>query len=144
MVDLALVRRSGAVPEEEPLQALVAFELVLEPELVVLVRELEQVQQLGARLHDGERWGLRVVDQDGDAAVGVEAQEPLFLLLVGHYVDHRRRPLRAVRLGEFFQQDLHFLPVGGRLRDEVQALCVLDLVGRFGDVEMVRHGRGCC
>lgn len=44
---LTLVGRSGAVPEEDPLQALVALELVFEAEGVFLVGELEEVWSRG-------------------------------------------------------------------------------------------------
>ena len=47
MVGLALVGRSGAVPEEEPLEGLGAFEFVLEAEDVVAVEFLEEVEQFG-------------------------------------------------------------------------------------------------
>ena len=87
MVRLPLVWRAAAMPEEQPLQTLVALQLVLKPESVLLVRKLEQIQQLGRGLHDGEGRGLRVVDDDGDAAVGIQAEEPFFLLLVGGDVD---------------------------------------------------------
>lgn len=68
MVGLALVWGATAVPEEEPLQGLVAFELILESEMVVLVRKLQQVEQLRGRLHDRERRRLGVVYKDRDAA----------------------------------------------------------------------------
>ena len=110
------------MPEEQPLQALVPLQLVLEAEAVLLVGKLEQIQQLGRGLHDGEGRRLRVVDDDGDAAVGVEAQEPFFLLLVRADVDDGGGPLGAVDERELFQQDLHFLPVGRGLRDQVEAL----------------------
>jgi hypothetical protein len=42
---LTLVGCSGTVPEEDPLQALVTLQLVLETESVVLVGELEEVWQ---------------------------------------------------------------------------------------------------
>lgn len=54
--------------EEEPLQALVAGELVLETILVLFVGKLEQVEQFRRRLHDGEWRVLGVVDDDRDAA----------------------------------------------------------------------------
>jgi hypothetical protein len=47
---LTLVGRSGAVPEEDPLQALVALELVFEAEGVVLVGEFEEVLEEGLAL----------------------------------------------------------------------------------------------
>ena len=86
MIRLPLVRRTAPMPKEQPLQRLTPLQLILEPKHVVLVRKLEQVQQFGRRLHDGERGRLRVVDEDGDSAVGVEAEKPVFLLLVGHDV----------------------------------------------------------
>ena len=132
---LPLVRRAASMPEEEPLQTLVPLQLVLEPELVLLVRELQQIQQLGRRLHHGEGRVLGVVDEDGDAAVGVQAQEPLLLLLVGRDVDERRGPFGAVGELEFFEKDLDFLPVRSRLRDEVEALGTAALVyHRTGNV----------
>lgn len=70
VVHLALVRGAGAVPEEEPLQGFVAFELVGEAEHVFFVGEFKEVEQLGAGFHDGERRVLAVVDDDGDAAWG--------------------------------------------------------------------------
>ena len=86
MIDLALIRRPRAMPEEQPLQRLAPLELILEAEHVILIRELEEVEELSGGFHDGEGRRLGVVDEDGDAAVGVEAEEPVFLLLVGHDV----------------------------------------------------------
>jgi hypothetical protein len=57
--------------EEEPLQALVAFQLVFEAILVFLVGELEQVEQFRRCLHNRERRVLGVVHNDWDAAVWV-------------------------------------------------------------------------
>lgn len=139
MVDLALVRGSTAVPEESPLQRLVPLEFVLEPEAILLVRELEQVQHLSRGLVDRERRRLVVVDQYGDSAVRVEPQEPFFFLLVAHDVDQRGGPGGPVGVGEFFQHDLDCLAVGRGHGDEVQAFGVFDLIGRFGDVHVVRH-----
>jgi hypothetical protein len=128
------------MPEKHPLQGLIAFQLVLEPELVLLVGELEQVQQLRGGLDHREGRRLAVIDEDGDSAVGVEAQEPLLLLLVGHDVDERGGPFRAVGVGEFFEEDLRGLAVGRVLRDEVQALGFGHLLGSLGDIQVVRHG----
>ena len=83
VVRLTLVGCTATVPEKEPLQCIIALELVLEAEDVVLVELLEEVEQLGAGLHDGEGRVLGVVDEDGDAAVGVQAEEPFVLLDVG-------------------------------------------------------------
>lgn len=141
MIDLSLIRRTTAVPEESPLQGLVALQLVLEPERVVLVVELEQVENLRGRLDDGERRGLTVVHERGDAAVGVETQKPFFLLLVGRDVDQRRGPLGAVLVGQFFEDDLRGLAVGRVLRDQVQTFGVFHLCRCLGDVQVVcGHG----
>ena len=56
------------MPEEEPLQGLVAFELIRKSEMVILVGEFQEVEQLRRRLHDGEGWRLGVVYQDRYAA----------------------------------------------------------------------------
>lgn len=56
------------MPEEHPLQALVALEVVGEAEGVVLVRVLEEVEDLGGRLVDGVRWRDGVVDQNRNTA----------------------------------------------------------------------------
>jgi len=55
------------VGEEEPLQALVALELIFEPVLVLLVGELKQVEQFGRCLHDREGRVLGVVHDDRNA-----------------------------------------------------------------------------
>jgi len=95
------------MPKERPLQALVPLQLILEPELILLIVRLQQVQHLGRRLHDGEGpVGLGVVDDDGDSAIGVQAQEPVFLLLVGHDVDQGGGPFGAVGVFELFEHDL--------------------------------------
>lgn len=139
MVDLALVGGASTVPEEHPLEGLVAFEVVGEPEDVVLVEELFQVQHLRRRLDDGERGGLGVVHQGRDATVGVEPEEPLLFLFVGHDVDQGRAPFGAVDVVELLQHDLRRLPVGGVLGDEVQTFGRRHLLGRVGDVEVRRR-----
>lgn len=144
MVDLALVRGAAAVPEKHPLQGDVAVQLVGKAKSVLLVEELEQVQQLGRGLDDRERRVLGVVDQRRDAAVRVEAQEPLLLLLVGHDVDQHRGPVdrrRAVGVGELLEHDLRGLSVGRVLRDQHEAFGRGDFQRRVGDVEVgARHG----
>lgn len=62
VVHLPLVGRAAAVPEEHPLQALAAFELVLEAEGVGFVVRFEQVEHFRGSFVDGERGGLGVVD----------------------------------------------------------------------------------
>lgn len=56
------------MPEEDPLQALAALQLVFEAECVVLVGGLEEVEHLGRGLHDREGRVLSVVHEDWDAA----------------------------------------------------------------------------
>lgn len=71
------------MPEDEPLGGLARLELVPEAEVVLGVVVLGEVEQDGGGLEDGEWGGLVVVDQDRNAAIGVKAEEPLLLLLVG-------------------------------------------------------------
>lgn len=140
MIDLALIRRASAMPEEHPLQGLVTLQFVLEPERVILVKHLHQVQHLGRGLDDRERRGLGVVDERRDPTVRVETQEPLLFLHVGRDVDQRGAPFGAVGIVQLLEHDLCGLAVGRVLREEVQALGLGHLGGRFGDVEVVRHG----
>ena len=74
------------MPEEQPLQRLAPLQLILEPKHIILIRELQKIQELSRCFHDWEGRRLGVVDEDGDTAVGIEAEEPVFLLLVGHDV----------------------------------------------------------
>lgn len=71
MVHLPLVRRPTAMPKEQPLQRLAPLQFILEPKHIVLIGKLQKVQELSRCFHDGKRRGLGVVDEDGDAAVGV-------------------------------------------------------------------------
>ncbi len=132
------------MPEEHPLQRLVPLQLILEPKLVLLVCELQEVQHLCGRLDDRKRRGLRVVDQHGDSTVGVQAQEPLFLLLIGHDIDECGGPFCTVAVGKLFKEDLCGLSVGSVLCDEVEAFGFGDLLRSVRDVEIVRHfGKYC-
>lgn len=102
-----------------------------------------------------------MVEEDGDTAVGVEAEEPGFFLFVGHDVargeglvvckwDGRRgegdegheheggSPLRAINISKLFEHDLDFLAIGRALRDEMQSFGILHLV-RGGIFEEVGH-----
>lgn len=139
MVHLTLVGCSTTMPEKHPLQGFIPLQLVLESELVFLVGELEQVQQLGGGLNDRVWRRLAVVHKHRDAAIGVETQEPFLLLLVCHDVDERGAPGGAVGVGKFLQHDLGGLPIGGILRDQVQALGLGHLLRRIGDIEIIRH-----
>lgn len=68
VVHLSLIRGAATVPEKEPLQTLAAFQLILEPELVVFVGEFEEVEQFSGGFHDGERGRLVVINNYWDAA----------------------------------------------------------------------------
>ena len=131
------------MPEEHPLQALTPLQFILEPKLVLLVCELQEVQQLRGRLDDREWRRLRVVHQYRNAAVGIETEEPFLLLLIGIDVDEGRGPFRAVAVCEFFEEDLRSLAIGRVLGDEVQTFGFGDFLWSLGDVEIVRHGEDC-
>ena len=96
------------MPEEQPLQCLIALQLVRETKDVFLVGELEEIKKLCTRLHDTE-WGrLSVVYKDRDTTwsklsawpcesdtasqtIGIETKEPVLLLLISHDVTTRER-----------------------------------------------------
>ena len=91
-----------------------------------------------------------MVDEDWDTAVRVEAQKPVFLLLVGHDVAGERErksvsylngssigrwvsglgwdvheglcPLSAVDIMQLLKHNLHLLPIGGALGNKVETL----------------------
>lgn len=64
------------MPEEQPLQHLALLLRALEAEEVVLVHRVREVEQLRGGLVDREGRALRVVDEGGDPAVGVESEVP--------------------------------------------------------------------
>lgn len=117
------------------------LKLILEPEGVVAIVLLQEIEQLGRSLHDGERRLLGVVEDDGDAAVGIEAEEPIFLLFIGHDVaalfeqriawraglsvlHHGVCPFDTIEVMQFFEHDLDLLAVGCVHGDEVKSLRV--------------------
>jgi len=104
-VSVALVGAAAAVPEEEPLDGLAALEVVLEAEGEGGVVVVGQVDEDGRGLEDGEGRRLVVVDEDGNAAVGVEAQKPFFLLLAGADV--------AGEMGQIFSSGVQCRGEGG-------------------------------
>lgn len=132
------------MPKANPLKTLAAFQIICEAEFVVLIRKLEEIQQFSTRFHDRKRRRHGIIDEHRDATIRVEAQEPFLLLLVGADVDQSRRPLCAVSIGQLLEEDLHFLPIGRGLRDEVEAFGVLDRVRRLRDVEVFGHSGQCC
>jgi hypothetical protein len=68
MISLALIRRSTAVPEKEPLQALILLQFVFETEFVLFVSKLEEVEQLRGRLHNWEWRRYSIINDDWDTA----------------------------------------------------------------------------
>lgn len=138
---LLKVGRTGGeftVPEEQPLQRLTAIQLILEAKDVILVVLLEQIQKLRRSLVDGEGRALGVVDDDWDAAIGIQTKEPVLLLLVGHDVDQSSGPGGAVDEGKLLEEDLDLLAIGGALSDEMKPLGILDIRRSVVAVE-VRH-----
>ena len=85
-----------------------------------------------------------MIDEDRDTAVGIEAKEPVFLLLVGHNVAEARgyvsrscttkfesargniheclSPFGTIDVMQLLEHNLHLLPIGGTLCDKVKAL----------------------
>ena len=88
---------------------------------------------------DRKRRTLAVIHQRRDSPIRIQPQKPFLLLHVRANIDQRRRPLGPIRILQFLQQDLHRLSVGRGLRDEMQALGVLDVVRGRVDVEFVGH-----
>jgi len=88
---------------------------------------------------DREWWIPAVVDQERNAAVGIEAQEPFLLLLIGHNVNDSSGPCRAICLSEFFEKDLNCLTIRSALGDEMKAFGLLDVFGRLVNIKLVGH-----
>lgn len=148
------------MPEEGPLQSFISLAVALEAEGVVFVEALDQVEHLGGCLVRGEWWGDGVVYDDWDTAymqerepvsigpaninginhpdsptIGVDAQEPILLLLVGHDVDKSGGPLSAVDILQLLEQDLDGLAIGCVHSQQMKAFGVLHLIGRLVSVE---------
>lgn len=68
VVCLALIWGATSMPEEEPLQALIALQLILEPKCVIFIRDFQKIEKFGRSLHDRERGRLVIVDNDWDSA----------------------------------------------------------------------------
>lgn len=77
---------AAVLPADPGLGAGVVIALDVEGELVVRVVAAGEVGEDGAALEDGEA-AVIVVDDGGNAAVGVEGDEPGLLLDVLRYVD---------------------------------------------------------
>lgn len=110
------------MPKEQPLQQLILLLRRIKPKLVILIILLLQIQQLCRGFHYRERWRSRIVHENRDAAIGVETQEPILLLLVGANVDDGVGVRDVVESFEFFEEDLDFLAVRCGLCNQVEAL----------------------
>lgn len=75
------------MPKEQPLQTLAPLKLILKPKAILPIKLLQQIQQLGARLHRHKRRALRIIHNHRNATIWVEFEEPVFLLLVGADVE---------------------------------------------------------
>lgn len=88
------------------------------------------------RCRPEQEYGLRIFCQRlpackwvsrGEVTIGIQLQEPILLLLIGHDVDQGRRPGQSISVLELLEEDLHGLSIGRVHRQEVQALGILDL-----------------
>ena len=95
------------MPKEQPLQRLAPLQLILEPKHIILIRKLQQIQELRRCLHDGERRRLGMVDEDGDAAIGVQAEEPVFLLVVGRDVTESSEQMRKENVSQLHTSHIY-------------------------------------
>lgn len=57
-----------------------------------------------------------------EQTIRVQAKEPILLLLIGHDVYQRRRPLRIVDILQFFKKNLNFLTVRRTLSNQMESL----------------------
>lgn len=74
--------------------------------------------------------------------IGIESEEPVFLLVVGHDVNQCGCPFDAVDILQFLEIDLDGLAIGRGHGQKMDAFGILDVVWRLICVEVVRHG--CC
>lgn len=88
-----------------------------EAELVLRVVVARQVEEDGETLEDGEVMAV-VVDNGGDAAIGVDGGEPRLLLGVLGDVDGLEGELGAVSLLELLQENADLDAIGGSYKCE--------------------------
>lgn len=129
------------LPADPLLRDGVVVRLVGEAELVLRVVVLGQVGQDGGALEDGEVVPV-VVDDGGDAAVGVDPGEPFLLLRALGDVDGLVGDpggLVPVGLPELLEEDADLVAVGGAQREELDALRGNGSggLGPFGHVDLV-------
>ena len=128
------------MPKEHPFEAIESFKLVLEPELVFLVEEFEEIQQLCRSLNHRNGRRLSVINKSRNSAVGIETEEPFGLLDIGRDVDYGGGPFGSVFSSQLFEHDLSSLAIGSVLSDQMNTLGILDVVRGLGDVQLVCHG----
>ena len=103
------------VPKEQPLQSLGSLQVIFEAKGVVFVVFFFEVKKLGTRLHGRERRALGVVHKNRYTSVGIDSQEPIFLLLVRHDVATFTFSATLTTSGrEGFWLKLHFGGVPGQ------------------------------
>lgn len=82
---------------------------------------------------------LKQPENEQSPTVGVQAKEPVLLLLIGHDVDEGIGPFGPVHVLELLQENLDLLSIGGVLSDEVETFGFFDGRGCLVTVEGVRH-----
>lgn len=130
--------KSAVLPSHPLLRNLVLVALVAKAELVLGVVMLGQVVEDGGALEHGKAAPV-MVDDGGDASVGVDGGEPGLLLgvfhdvycLVGHFGESG-----GVEGLQFRDEDAGFEPVGGVQRQDLDAgggdeTCWFGHFGRF-------------
>lgn len=108
------------LPTDPLLRLAVLVRVDGEAELVLRVVVPREVEQDGDALEDGEAVAV-VVDDGGDAAVGVEGRIPRLLLRVLRYVDALPGVLQTVGGFELLEQDGDLDTVGGGEGQELDA-----------------------
>ena len=121
------------LPSNPRLGAGVVIVVNLEGELVLRIVLPGQVAQNSIALEHGEV-AVVMVDQDRDAAVGVEGSEPRLLLDVLADVDGLHGVVLAIGVPQLLEEDGGFDAVGGAPSEELYALGGDEASG-------TRHGR---
>lgn len=124
---------AAVLPSNPRLGAGVVIVVNVEGELVLGIVLPGQVAQNSITLEDGEV-AVVVVNQDRDAAVGVEGSEPRLLLDVLADVDGLHGVVLAVGVPQLLEEDGGFDAVGGAPSEELYALGGDEASG-------TRHGR---
>lgn len=65
--EIPLIWSTATVPEKQPLHSLALVKFVFEPKTVVLVKLIQEIEELCRSLHDGERGRASIVHNDGNS-----------------------------------------------------------------------------